>query len=41
MLIALRIAGLIIGVWAGFKLASIGIAWLKEGFKRITPHKYD
>lgn len=38
-MIALKIAGLIIGVWAGVKLGKIGIAWLKEGFKKLEPPK--
>lgn len=33
-MIALKIAGAIVGVLAGVKLAAIAIAWLKEGFKK-------
>ena len=39
--LSLKIAGLIIGTWAGFKLAGIGIAWAKRGFKKLKPPEDD
>lgn len=36
-MISLKIAGIIIGTWAGFKLAGIGIAWLKKGIEDLKP----
>lgn len=38
-MIALKIAGMIIGVWAGVRLGKIGISWLKQGFKKLEPPK--
>ena len=40
-MIALRIAGIIIGIWAGIRLGKIGIAWLKQGFKKLEPPRDD
>jgi hypothetical protein len=40
MFIALKIAGIIVGVWAGFKLGGIAIEWLREGFNRIRPSNF-
>ncbi len=40
MLIALRIAGIIIGIYAGVRLGKIGIEWLKEGLERIRPNNF-
>lgn len=43
-MIALRIAGIIIGVgvgiWGGFKLLAISIEWLKALFENMRPERY-
>ena len=39
IMIALKVAGLIVGVWAGVKLSAIAIAWMKEGFEKLKPPK--
>lgn len=36
-MIALRIAGAIVGVWLGFKMAKIAIEWLKELLESMRP----
>ena len=36
----LRGAGVIIGVWAIFKLAKIGIGWCKVGLEHISQKHY-
>lgn len=38
-MIGLKIAATIIGVYAGIRLAGIGIEWLKEGFDSLRPPK--
>ena len=36
-MIALKIAGVIIGVYAGVKIGKIGIEWMSEGFEAMRP----
>lgn len=39
-MIALKIAGSIVGVWLGFKLSKIAIEWLKEGLNGLRPKNF-
>lgn len=36
-MICFKIAGLIVGVWGGFKLAELGIGWAKHYLKKLKP----
>lgn len=39
-MIALKIAGLIVGVYAGVRLGKIAIEWIKEGLDRLRPKNF-
>lgn len=39
-MIALKIAGIIVGVYAGFKIGKIAIEWLKEGLEQLRPRNF-
>ncbi len=41
MIFGLKLAGIILGVYGGFKLAGLGIAWLKHGFRELKPPEDD